>query len=249
MHAKIFTGPFLGLFTRFLTAFVALAFALRLSPAVAQTIHPIYAFTNSGFSSPRDPNGDLILGTDGNFYGTTQYGGSRGFGTVFKITPVGGLTVLATFGGSVTGGTPSGELTFGPDGSLYGTTFFDGPGGQGTVFRVTTDGVLTILYSFSRLVSNTNADGAGSRAGLTLGPDGCFYGTTSAGGSGGMGTLFRMTTNGVLTNIFSFEAVTGAPSTNTTGAQPYARLTLGLTGASMVRHLREATRVTGRSFE
>src|SRR5258706_15713999 len=105
--------------TRGLTS-IAVAFAVCLglallgSIAAAQTIQPIYTFTNSGFSSPRDPNGDLVLGTDGNFYGITEYGGTGGFGTVFRVTTNGLLTVLANFRSS-TGGGPRGELMFGPD--------------------------------------------------------------------------------------------------------------------------------------
>jgi uncharacterized repeat protein (TIGR03803 family) len=209
-------------------AVACLGFAWLTISVAAQTIQPIYTFINSGFSSPRDPNGDLILGSDGNFYGMTEYGGTGGFGTVFRITPAGSVTVLANFSGT-TGGDPRGELAFGPDGNLYGTTSFAGPNGSGTVFRVTTNGVLTIPYSFSRIFSNTNADGAQPYAGLTIGPDGCLYGATSRGGSGGSGTLFRMTTNGLLTTIFSFEPMT-VGGVNTNGGKPYGRLTLGPDG-------------------
>jgi uncharacterized repeat protein (TIGR03803 family) len=226
--------PDLRFLGRVFVAFLArLGFALIGGLAAAQTIQPIYTFTNSGFSSLRNANGDLILGSNGDFYGTTEYGGSGGFGTVFRFGQSGDLTVLANFSGS-TGGNPSGELAFGPDGSIYGTTFFAGPGGNGTVFRVTTNGDLTILYSFSKIVWNgsyyTNADGAKPYAGLTLGPDACFYGATSEGGSGGTGTLFRITTNGLPTTIFSFEALP-VGGTNVTGAAPYARLTLGPDGS------------------
>ncbi len=212
-----------------------LGFALLTTSAAAQTIEPIYSFTNSGFSSPRNPHADLILGGDGNFYGTTENGGSGGFGTVFRVTTSGALTVLANFDSFNTGGDPYGGVMLGPDGNLYGTTYFSGPGGVGTVFRVTTDGVLTRLYSFSRMGWTgsyyTNNDGGYPYAGLALGPDGCLYGATSGGGSNGSGTLFKITTNGVLTTtLFSFSALSGSPPTNTTGARPYARLTLGPDG-------------------
>jgi len=124
---------------------VCLGLAWLTISAAAQNIEPIYAFTNSGFSSPRNPRADLIPGRDGNFYGTTEYGGSGGFGTVFKVTTSGVMTVLGNFDSFNTGGDPYGGVTFGPDGNLYGTTYFSGPGGVGTVFRVTTNGVVTSI--------------------------------------------------------------------------------------------------------
>ena len=212
-------------------AMACIGFALLTTSAAAQTIQPIYSFINSGFSSLRNPRADLILGSDGNFYGTTQYGGSGGFGAAFKITANGVLTVIANFETSTTGGDPYGGLAMGPDGSFYGTTYFSGPGGAGAVFRVATNAVPTRIYAFSRPGwtggSFTNLDGANPYAGLALGPDGCFYGTTSQAGRNSSGTLFKITTDGVLTPLFSFEGLSGSLSTNTTGASPYARLTLG----------------------
>lgn len=213
-------------------AFLCLGSACLTISAFAQSIEPIYSFTNSSFTSPRNPRADLILGRDGNFYGTTDLGGSGGFGTVFQVTTGGVLSVLANFDGSSNGGTPSGGVTLGPDGNLYGTTFFAGPGSGGTVFRLTTSGVLTNLYSFSPSTSNLlyYPQGSYPKAGLLPGPAGYFYGTTSQGGANSAGTVFRITTNGVLTTLFSFSALSGSPSTNTTGASPYARLTLGPDG-------------------
>jgi len=74
----------------------------------------------------------------------------------------------------------------GDDGNFYGTTYGGGGSGQGTIFRITTNGVLTTLLSFGR------SAGANPKAGLTLGNDGCFYGTTYSGGSSAMGVLFRV---------------------------------------------------------
>src|SRR5207244_13228527 len=99
------------------TSTLSLHDALPIS-ASAESIEAIWSFTNSGFSSPRNPRADLILAADGNFYGTTQYGGTGGFGTVFKVTTNGVLIVLASFDGFNTGGDTYGGLTVGAAGAF-----------------------------------------------------------------------------------------------------------------------------------
>ena len=179
--------------------------------APAQSIQPIYSFANC----PAQPDAALTLGPDGNFYGTTLYGGSADKGTVFRITPNGDVTLLASFVGT-NGAHCIAGLTLGPDGDFYGTTLDGGSFGFGTVFRITTDGTLTTLAGFG------NTNGANPYSGVTPGPDGNFYGTTYSGGSGGYGTVFRITTGGALTTLASFSS--------TNGAYPQAGLTLGPDG-------------------
>lgn len=81
------------------------------------------------------PEAVLVLGNDGNFYGTTAYGGSSDFGTVFKMTTGGGLTSLISFN-NTNGRTPRAGLVLGRDGHFYGTTSDGGPGEGGTIFRL-----------------------------------------------------------------------------------------------------------------
>ena len=77
-----------------------------------------------------------------------------------------------------------------------------GPEWLGTVFKISTNGALTSLYSFTG-----GNDGANPNAGLVQGSDGNFYGTTYHGGTnGGNGTVFQISTNGALTSLYSFTA-------------------------------------------
>jgi uncharacterized repeat protein (TIGR03803 family) len=156
----------------------------------------------------------LVQGSDGNFYGTTTYGGGSNDGTVFKITPTGTLTTLHSFSGT-DGSNPYGSLAQGSDGNFYGTTV-RGPNGNGTVFEITPGGTLTNLYSFS------GGDGSTPVAGLVLGSDGNFYGINSGGGASNDGTVFKITTSGALTTLHSFNG--------TDGANPYASLAQGSDG-------------------
>ena len=108
---------------------------------------------------------------------------------------VGGQTVQTICSFSMTNGEEPNGLTLGNDGNFYGTAPYGGSGARGTVFRVTTNGTLTTLVSFS----GTNGENA--YAPLTLGSDGNFYGTTMPGGPA---TVFRVTTNGTLTTLYMF---------------------------------------------
>lgn len=93
-------------------------------------------------------------------------------------------------------------MTLGNDGNFYGMTASGGDYNSGTVFQMTTNGILTTLASFHY----TNGDRPMAR--LTLGNDGNFYGTTYFGGAIGYGTVFKVTTNGVLTTLASFNRTT-----------------------------------------
>jgi uncharacterized repeat protein (TIGR03803 family) len=149
------------------------------------------------------PQAGLVQGIDGNFYGTTAYGGNLsvnadyGFGTVFKMTPAGVLTTLDSLSGANGSHTLSGVVQ-GSDGNFYGTTAGGGAGGAGTVFKVTPAGTLTTLVTFH------GPDGNSPQAPLVQGTDGNFYGTTTYGGANGRGTVFQVTPAGVLTTLVSF---------------------------------------------
>jgi len=166
-------------------------------PIPAQSIFAIPAtFTGKNGA---DPRAGLAIGADKNLYGTTFLGGDNNLGTVFRMTPAGGLTVLYSFSGA-DGSMPEAGLMQGTDGNFYGTTAFGGnPNGAGTVFRITPSGTLTTLYRFADL-----GDGRGPQGGLLQGKDGNFYGTTSGGGTYGAGTVYRITPSGALTTLYNF---------------------------------------------
>ncbi len=195
----------------------------------------LYNFCTQGGPNCTDgfnPQGKLVEGSDGNFYGMTAAGGSGnganclapdgsgigGCGTVFKITPSGVLTTLYSFctqgGANCTDGfCPQASLVEGSDGNFYGTTLLGGANGEGTVFRITPSGNLTTLYNFCSQSDGSPAAPAdcadGSRpVNLVLGSDGNFYGITLNGGmlvlGGRFGTVYRMSPSGSLTTLYSF---------------------------------------------
>lgn len=139
------------------------------------------------------PVGSLIEASDGNFYGTTELGGTgnqcriQGCGTFFRMTPQGSVSVLYNFLGSHTdGGLPIGGLVQGNDGQLYGITGSGGKSGDGTFYRMTTDGAETSLYSFTKNVAENAAVTPLQHT------SGVFYGTSQLGGKFGQGALFSV---------------------------------------------------------
>jgi len=223
----------------FVVSFFVACFAFS---GAGQSIQLIYSFTNG----PANPSSGLTQGLDGNFYGTTSGGGTGdgssynagtgGYGSVYKMTPEGVISLLASFG-FTNGFNPSG-VTFGADGDLYGTTESGGAYGKGTLFRLSADGAMTTLHSFGKWSGNgIPAEPIYPGNTLTLGPDGNLYGTASGGGGGGLGgggngTIFRVSTNGTLTTLYAFGSLfstTNGYSTNFDGAYP-GPLTLGADG-------------------
>jgi uncharacterized repeat protein (TIGR03803 family) len=192
------------------------------------------------------PNG-LVLGTDGDFYGTSASGGTgpgsncppyEGCGTVFKISPGGTLTTLYNFcslANCTDGWSPFTALAQGSDGNFYGTTTSGGANinsaacmaqfsSCGTVFKITPGGILTTLYSFCSQMNCT--DGNFPEAALIQATDGNLYGTTELGGAHGNGTFFRITQKGTLTTLYSFCA----QSSCTDGSFPIGGLLQAIDG-------------------
>ncbi|HEY3915536.1 MAG TPA: choice-of-anchor tandem repeat GloVer-containing protein [Verrucomicrobiae bacterium] len=176
------------------------------------SLHSFTGGNDGGF-----PVAGLVQGSDGNFYGTAEYGGND-FGTVFKITPGGSLTPLYSFTGGNDGANPLAALVQGSDGNFYGTAAFNGANGLGTVFKISTGGSFTSLYSFVN-----GANGAYPEDALVQGSDGNFYGTTEYGGAVSNGAVFKITSGGSLTTLYSF-------TNGIDGSTPVAGLVQGSDG-------------------
>ena len=175
------------------------------------------------------PLGGLVEGSDGNFYGTTWYGGisggcgPAGCGTIFRITPNGVLTTLHRFN-YADGYQPYASLMQARDGNFYGTTFEGGGGGSGTAFKITPGGTFTLLHQFCLGESNPCPNGDQPAGVLVQTADGNLYGTTEEGGNStrclGLpcGTIYRISTGGTWALVHSFQLYDGFT--------PYAGLTL-----------------------
>ena len=140
--------------------------------------------------------------SNGNLYGTTNYGGSQGTGAVYEITTAGVFKVLYNFcsqGSCADGAGPVGGLVHDSTGNLYGTTSLGGNiNGYGTVFEITTTNQLIILHSFD------NTDGAYPESALLQASDGNFYGTANnGGGTNNAGTIYEITSGGVFSLLYS----------------------------------------------
>jgi len=168
----------------------------------AQTFATLTSFNGTDGLAPWAP---VIQGTDGNYYGVTEYGGTNSGGTVFKVTSGGVLTTLYNFNN---GDYPFGALVQATDGNFYGTTTQGNA--WGTVFKITQKGKLTTLFTFD------GTDGTAPYGALIEGTDGDLYGTTYNGGASdaciydyGCGTVFKITKKGKLTPLYSFGGADG----------------------------------------
>lgn len=168
----------------------------KLSPTGSLTT--LYNFESNGSSGPVG----ITQGIDGSFYGATYGGGLYGWGTLFKITSTGDFTELYDFD-FTHGAQPYAGPTAGVDGNFYGTTY--GGVEDGTVYKITPKGALTVLYSFGELSS----DGSFPVTPLIQAIDGAFYGSTPDGGSGNDGTVFKITPRGVFTTMHAFNETDG----------------------------------------
>src|ERR1039458_9600618 len=171
----------------------------KLDKAGQETV--LYAFTggaDGGYSYA-----GVIRDSAGNLYGTTSSGGTAGYGVVFEVNTCGQETVLYSFTGGADGGYSYAGVIRGSAGKLYGATGAcgrgQGYGGYGVVFKLSTAGQETVLYSFTG-----GADGGNPGAGVIHDSAGNLYGTTTSGGTAGQGVVFKLSTAGQETVLYSF---------------------------------------------
>jgi uncharacterized repeat protein (TIGR03803 family) len=202
-------------------------FAISTSGIGITNLHKFVANTDGS-----NPYAGLVL-SGNTLYGTASSGGS-GQGTLFRVnTDSTSFTNLHNFTYINDGAFPQGDLILSGN-TLYGTTANGGTSatGNGTVFAINTDGTgFTNLYSFTAMAFDpnytpTNSDGANPYAGLVLSGN-TLYGTTSAGGMNGSGTVFAVQTDGTgFTNLYTFTALDPDTGTNSDGANSRAGLVL-----------------------
>jgi len=186
----------------------------KLDPSRKETV--LYNFcSQTNCTDGGESYAGVIRDEAGNLYGTTSYGGSHGYGVVFKLDPSGKETVLYNFCSQTNctdGSVPFAGVIRDAAGNLYGTTVLGGdrcspafPYGCGVVFKLDPSGKETVLYTF------TGKHGAGPQGGLTLGDDGSLYGTTSNGGyrsaldDPGRGVVFKVDPEGKETLLHAFN--------------------------------------------
>ena len=203
-------------------AFVLGIVAIVAPRAQAQTFSVMYSF--AGGSDGANPLAGFIIDRLGNLYGTASSGGSSGVGVVFELSPTGHEIVLHNFAGGTDGANPESRLTADKAGNLYGTTYSGGISNSGTVFEVTRKGQESVLYSFKG-----GADGASPVAGLTIDKAGNLYGTTTAGGSSGNGTVFKLAVPSVAGGAWT-ENILYSFGTGTDGTIPVAGVTFDAFG-------------------
>ena len=176
----------------------------------------IYRITPNGTFSviataPSTTVAPLIVGTDGNLYGTTPYGGTFNRGTVFQLTTKGKLKIIHSFNPSTEGSSPGGPVMQAADGKLYGMTVWGGTFGQGIVYTLTTGGSgYKVLHNFQLI------EGSNSAAGLVQGSDKFLYGVAQGGGGNGYGSFFKISTTGrTFAVLHNFDKLNGGGNPTT----------------------------------
>ncbi|MDB6174071.1 MAG: hypothetical protein JWL59_3382 [Chthoniobacteraceae bacterium] len=168
------------------------------------TLHVLVDFAGKGGPDKGSiAQSALIMGQDGDLYGTTFSGGSDDAGTLFKLTTDGKLSTLAEFHAADPASNSQPGLVVGSDGNFYGATTGNGAGGKGTLFKLTTAGKFSTLVEFTG--NGLINKGAAPMAPLSRAADGSLYGSSSGGGSADCGTIFKLAADGSISTLVEFS--------------------------------------------
>jgi uncharacterized repeat protein (TIGR03803 family) len=181
--------------------------SLRLKGHAADRADATYTVVHDFAGAPNDgadSGATLRLDTLGNIYGTTDFGGSANFGTLFKIAPDGTEIILHSFGTGTDGSEPDGGVTINQStGDLYGTAESGGASGNGVIWELAANGNYSVLHDFS------STDGSFIRGRMIRDTLGNFYGTALFGGVNGDGTVFKYSFDGVFSVLHTFNGTDG----------------------------------------
>jgi uncharacterized repeat protein (TIGR03803 family) len=158
----------------------------------------LYSFCAQQGCGDGNPAASPMQASNGNLYGTAG-GGTYGSGVVYEITPAGSYKAIYNFCSQTNcadGSYPQSTLVQDANGNLYGTTFYGGAYGDGTVFEITPTDHYVVLHSFD------GTDGEYPRSAPTLANDGNLYGTTTNGSNNG--NIYQITPEGTYTSLYSF---------------------------------------------
>ena len=211
----------------------AIFLALLTARAQSSSLITLHTFASQN-GDGANPYATVVVGTGGVLYGTTSYGGSNGYGTVYQLTPPSGTggkwteAILHSFT-YTDGAYPYSGLILGFNGNLYGTTTYGGNAGLGTVFELSPPGTPGGMWTQSVLYNFSGPDGANPYAALAAGANGVYYGTTELGGASNNGTVFDLTSPSVPGNPWTLTTLHSFTGGND-GSYPYAGLAVGKSG-------------------
>jgi uncharacterized repeat protein (TIGR03803 family) len=178
------------------------------------TLHSFLALTIGNFNGPNAdggrPQGMLVEGSDGYFYGAADKGGTNGNGVIFKISPSGDFAVVHTFSAlsssdtNLDGVDPVG-ITKGNDGNIYGNTYVGGAYGGGVVFRIAPDGSFTTVHNLGTPIGST-IEAFWPNSPVIQASDGNLYGTATGPGTG---TVYKVTPQGDYTSLYVMGSQAG----------------------------------------
>jgi len=176
----------------------------RLTPNGTETL--LHSFAGGPSDGAMPTFGHLLMDKAGNLYGVTEEGGSSRVGVLYKLTTKKQETLLHSFAGHSSDGCyPLGSVSMDKAGNLYGTTYACGSSNNGTVWRVSKNGTETILHNFA----GGSSDGCHTYAGVVMDSTDNLYGNTYGCGANTYGTIWRLSANGTLTLLHSFDRTDG----------------------------------------